>query len=153
MNAAAADIPMATSEETVNTVSPVRVMARSPFRPTTDDNTGTETRRSGPFGERGVFPGQRWKTRTEAVSGVRGVNLPGGPPRRPVPPKRLAGSCAKVEARVSERRREVVGGAHRRGSVDLRILATTVKFESTTLAISYSVACPMNACAPRSVNP
>src|SRR5512138_3083760 len=30
------------------------------------------------------------------------------------------------------------------GSNDLRILATTVKFGSTTLAISYSIACPMN---------
>src|SRR5215510_1807378 len=72
MNAAAADVPMATSEETVNTVSPVRVMARSPFRPTTHDNTGTDNRRSEPFGERGVFPGQRWKTRPRSGNGVHG---------------------------------------------------------------------------------
>ncbi len=70
MNAAAADVPMATSEETVNTVSPVRVMARSPFRPTTHDNTGPDARRTGPFGERGVFPGQRRETRDRSGNGA-----------------------------------------------------------------------------------
>ena len=42
---------------------------------------------------------------------------------------------------------------YRRGNIAFRIFATTVKFGSTTFAISYSVACPMNVCAPRSVNP
>ena len=39
------------------------------------------------------------------------------------------------------------------GSIAFRIFATTVKFGSTTLAISYSVAWPINVCAPRSVKP
>src|SRR5687767_7730692 len=38
-------------------------------------------------------------------------------------------------------------------SSDFRTLATTVKFGSTTLAISYSSACPMNVDPPRSERP
>ena len=41
----------------------------------------------------------------------------------------------------------------RRGNSDFRIFATTVKFGSTTFAISYSSAWPMNVEAPRSENP
>ena len=59
-------------------------------------------------------------------------------------------------------RRPAIGAAvdrdgadvHQRlGIIALRIFATTVKFGSTTLAISYSAACPIRICAPRSVMP
>src|SRR5262245_30803475 len=119
MNAAAADIPMATSEETVNTVSPVRVMARSPFRPTMDDNTGTETRRSGPFGERGVFPGQRWKTRTEAASSVRG----GTSREAPTPTCPAEAPCGLLREGGSSRKRAKAGGRRRRSPPRQRRLA------------------------------
>jgi hypothetical protein len=44
-------------------------------------------------------------------------------------------------------------GNYRRGSSVFRIFATIVKLGSTTLAMSYSSACPMKVSAPRSENP
>jgi hypothetical protein len=43
--------------------------------------------------------------------------------------------------------------SYQRRRSDFLILDTTVKLGSTTFAISYSTACPMNAAAPLSLNP
>ncbi len=64
----------------------------------------------------------------------------------------IAAAMLHTEGEIEEpaRRRYGAAGVFRRRNA-FRIFATTVKFGSTTLATSYSVACPMNACAPRSV--
>jgi len=79
---------------------------------------------------------------------------------RPLPPDLHAeGPHARRLARAEgapperPRRHHRAPGLFRRGSIAFRIFATTVKFGSTTFAISYSAACPSSVCAPRSVNP
>jgi hypothetical protein len=80
----------------------------------------------------------------------------GGPPRRSGsgPQDRVPAVSPGAQSRpVRQRRRTAAAARYRCGSIDLRIFATIVKFGSTTFAISYSAACPMNVCAPRSVIP
>ena len=69
--------------------------------------------------------------------------------------RRGASRLARAESAAEKRprRRHRAAGVFRRGSIAFLIFATTVKLGSTTLAISYSVACPMKVCAPRSVRP
>lgn len=66
-------------------------------------------------------------------------------------PRSTAASCANES--LPSMRTILVGERVYLGTRDFRTLATTVKFGSTTLAISYSSACPMNIAAPRSVSP